>query len=56
LKLDAAQLGGIEKINGLYLKCFLFRVALALVGVCLGVHNSVGHRGAISSVISRSST
>jgi hypothetical protein len=53
LKLNAAQLGGIEKIDGLYLTSFLFRVALAAVRVCLSVRNSVVHRGAISSVISR---
>jgi len=56
LKLNAPQLGGIEKIDGLYLKSFLFRVALANVGVCLGVRNWVGHRGAISGVISRFGT
>ena len=56
LTLNAPQLGGIEKIDGLYLKSFLFRVALAVVWVCLGVRNSVGHRGAISSVISRLGT
>jgi hypothetical protein len=56
LTLNAAQLGGIEKIDGLYLKSFLFRVALAVVWVCLGVRNSVEHRGAISSVISRLGT
>jgi len=56
LKLNAAQLGGIEKIDGLYLKSFLFRVALVVVWVCLGVRDSVGHRGAISSRISRSDT
>ena len=56
LKLNAPQLGGIEKIDGLYLTSFLFRVALAVVGVCLGVRNSVGHRVAISSVNFRSNT
>jgi len=56
LKLNAAQLGGIEKIDGLYLTSFLFRVALAFVGVCFGVRDSVVHRGPISSVICRSCT
>jgi hypothetical protein len=56
LKLNAPQLGGIEKIDGLYIKSFLFRVALAVVGVCLGVRNSVGNRAAISKSIFGSRT
>jgi hypothetical protein len=39
LKLNAAQLGGIEKTDRLYLKSFLYRVALAVARVCPGVRN-----------------
>lgn len=56
LKLNAPQLGGIEKIDGLYLKSFLYRVALVGAGVCPGVSNSVARRGTNSCVISRFAT
>jgi hypothetical protein len=56
LKLNAPQLGGIEKIDRLYLKSFLYRVALVGAGVCPGVSNSVARRGTNSCVISRFAT
>jgi len=56
LKLNAPQLGGIEKIDRLYIQSFLSRVALAVAGVCFGVCNWVDQRGAVSKLISHSGT
>jgi hypothetical protein len=53
LEAKCCAAGWYRKKQWVVFKSFLFRVALVVVWVCVGVRNSVGHQGAISGVFFR---
>lgn len=54
LEAKCCAAGWYRKNRWVASESILFRVALVVVGVCLGVRNSVDNRAAISNLISRS--